>query len=84
MWSRQPASSCHTLDAREAGTLLGDLVDKVNKVEFAEVPGLWLVEIEKGPNKLPVYVDFSKKYVFSGSVIRLADRAMSARNASAG
>jgi thiol:disulfide interchange protein DsbC len=67
-------ASCHSLDTREAGEILGGLVDKVNRVEFAEVPGMWLVEIEKGPNKLPVYIDFSKKYVLSGSVIRLADQ----------
>jgi thiol:disulfide interchange protein DsbC len=67
-------ASCHSLDAKEAGKILGGLVDKVHKVEFAEVPGMWLVEVEKGANKLPVYIDFSKKYVLSGSVIRLADR----------
>jgi thiol:disulfide interchange protein DsbC len=67
-------ASCHSLDQKEAGKILGGLVDRVNKVEFAEVPGMWLVEVEKGPNKLPVYIDFSKKYVLSGSVIRLADR----------
>lgn len=67
-------ASCHSLDQKEASKILGELVDKVNKVEFAEIPGMWLVEVEKGPNKVPVYIDFSKKYVFSGSVIRLADR----------
>lgn len=67
-------ASCHSLDQKEAGKILGALVDKVNKVEFAEIPGMWLVEVEKGPNKLPVYIDFSKKYVLSGSVIRLADQ----------
>jgi thiol:disulfide interchange protein DsbC len=67
-------ASCHSLDQKEAGRILGGLVDKVNKVEFAEVPGMWVVEVEKGPNKLPVYIDFSKKYVLSGSVIRLADQ----------
>lgn len=67
-------SSCHSLTPQEASKILGNLVDKVGRVEFAEVPGMWLVEIEKGPNRLPVYIDFSKKYVISGSVIRLADR----------
>ena len=67
-------ASCHSLDQKEAARILGPLVDKVNKVEFAEVPGMWLVEIEKGPAKLPVYIDFSKKYVLTGSVIRLADK----------
>ncbi len=67
-------ASCHSLDKDEAGKILGGLVDKVNKVEFAEVPGMWLVEVEKGANKLPIYIDFSKKYVLSGSVIRLADK----------
>jgi thiol:disulfide interchange protein DsbC len=67
-------ASCHSLGKEEAEKILAGLVDKVNKVEFAEVPGMWLLEVEKGASKLPVYIDFSKKYVLSGSVIRLADR----------
>jgi thiol:disulfide interchange protein DsbC len=50
------------------------MVDKVNSVDFAEVPGLWVAEVEKGEKRLPVYIDFSKKYLFSGNVIRLDDR----------
>jgi len=67
-------ADCHSLDQKEATQLLGKMVDRVNKVEFAEIPGLWVVEVEKGTNKLPVYVDFSKQYVVSGSIVRLDNR----------
>ena len=76
-------ASCHSLDQKEAAKILGELVDKVNKVEFAEIPGMWLVEVEKGPNKVPVYIDFSKKYLVSGNVIRLDDRENVTRQRSA-
>jgi len=66
-------ANCHSITRTEAEVLLGDLVDKVNSVEFAEVPGMWVAEVEKDRKKLPVYIDFSKKYVVSGNVIRLND-----------
>lgn len=67
-------ADCHSLSKAETEQLLGGLVDKVNKVEFAEIPGLWVAEVEKDARKLPVYIDFSKKYLVSGNVIRLGDK----------
>jgi len=66
-------ADCHSISKQETEQLLGNLVDKVDRVEFAEVPGMWVAEVEKDNNKLPVYIDFSKKYLISGNVIRLAD-----------
>lgn len=66
-------SDCHSLDLQEATRLLEKGVDRVLKVEFAEVPGLWLVEVEKDKQQFPVYLDYSKKYVLAGNVFRLAD-----------
>jgi thiol:disulfide interchange protein DsbC len=67
-------NDCHSITKEEAAQLLGGMVDKVNSVEFSEVPGMWVAEVEKGENKLPVYIDFSKQYLLSGSVIRLNDK----------
>lgn len=65
-------SDCHSLNEQEASKLIKG-IDRVLKVEFAEVPGMWVVEVEKGGNKFPLYIDFSKAYLFAGNVIRLAD-----------
>ena len=67
----------------EAAKLLGNLVDKVNSVEFSEVPGLWVAEVEKDQKKLPIYIDFSKQYLVSGNVIRLNDKSNMTRQRSA-
>jgi len=67
-------NDCHSITKEETAQLLGSMVDKVNSVEFSEVPGLWVAEVEKGENKLPVYIDFSKQYLVSGNVIRLNDK----------
>jgi thiol:disulfide interchange protein DsbC len=67
-------ADCHSITRDEARQLLGDMVDKVNSVEFSEVPGMWVAEVEKGQQKLPVYIDFSKQYLLSGNVIRLNDK----------
>jgi len=67
-------NECHSITKAETAQLLGNMVDRVNSVEFSEVPGMWVAEVEKGENKLPVYIDFSKQYLVSGNVIRLNDK----------
>ncbi len=67
-------ADCHSITKEETAQLLGSMVDKVNSVEFSEVPGMWVADVEKGEKKLPVYIDFSKKYLISGNVIRLDDK----------
>src|SRR5665647_1527365 len=62
---------CHTLAMKEATTLLKG-IDKVLAVQFSELPGFWTVDAEKSGQKFPVFVDFSKKYVLAGSVIKIA------------
>lgn len=67
-------ADCHSLSLAETEQLLGGMVDRVNHVEFAEIPGLWVAEVEKDQKKLPVYIDFSKQYMIAGNVIRLNDK----------
>jgi thiol:disulfide interchange protein DsbC len=76
-------TDCHSLTKAETVEILGYLVDKDNSVEFSEVPGMWVAEVEKGQNKLPVYIDFSKQYLVLGNVIRLNDKENLTRQRSA-
>jgi len=64
---------CHSLEVKEASKILGTGIDRVHKVEFAEIPGFWVVEVEKEKQRFPLYIDFSKAYVVAGNVIRLKD-----------
>lgn len=67
-------NDCHSLSLEEATTLLQKGgVDRVVSVGFAEMPGVWVVEVEKEQKKYPLYIDFSKSYVVAGNIIRLAD-----------
>lgn len=66
-------TDCHSLTEKEATTLFKGNIDRVLKVEFAEMPGLWVVEVEKDKKRFPLYIDFSKKYVVTGNIIRLSD-----------
>jgi thiol:disulfide interchange protein DsbC len=66
-------ADCHSLSMAEATTLFKGNVDKVLKVEFAEVPGFWQIEVEKDKKRFPVFIDFSKAYLVTGNVIRLSD-----------
>ncbi len=67
-------ADCHKLTKDEAAKVLSGMVDKVLSVEQSPVAGLWVVGIEKDGNKWPVYVDYSKKFLFNGQVIRLATK----------
>jgi thiol:disulfide interchange protein DsbC len=64
---------CHSLTVGEASALLKDGVDRVLAVAHAEVPGMWVVDVEKNRQKFPLYVDYSKQFVFTGNIIRLND-----------
>jgi thiol:disulfide interchange protein DsbC len=60
-----------SLSVDEAFTLLKDLDPniKVIAVKPSSIEGLWEVDIETGGKKIPVYIDLSKKYLISGSII---------------
>jgi thiol:disulfide interchange protein DsbC len=64
---------CHSLSREEAATLLKGKVDDVVNVKPSEVPGLWSLEAIYQGKTVPLYLDFSKKFVISGNVIRLQD-----------
>jgi len=66
-------TDCHSLSVEEAKALFKNNVDRVLKVELAEMPGLWVVDVEKDHKRFPLYVDFSKSYLVAGNVIRLSD-----------
>jgi thiol:disulfide interchange protein DsbC len=68
-------SACHTLGREEAETLLQGLPLKVVGVEVSEVPGHWVVDVEnRQGQKGPIYLDFSKQFLFSGNVLNLATK----------
>ncbi len=71
---KRQCADCHKMTVQEASALLQGGVDRVIKVDNSEVPGFWAVEVAKGDQKFPLYIDFSKKYVFTGNIIRLNDK----------
>lgn len=64
---------CHSLDVKEAQSILGGGIDKVHNVEFSEMPGLFVIDVEKDGQKFPLFLDFSKEYIVSGNIISLKD-----------
>ena len=67
-------SDCHGMKKDRAEELLRDMVDSVENVDFAEVPGLYAVEVAKGGKKYIIYLDFSESYLISGNVFSISDR----------
>lgn len=63
--------SCHTLTREEATKLLSGRVEKVIDVTRSEIPGLWTVAVETRGRKVPLYIDFSKKFLVWGNILDL-------------
>lgn len=73
----EDCSKCHTLKKEEAAALLKDVIQNVNVLEIRTVPvkSVWEVDVAYGDKKGLVYMDFSKRYIFSGSIIDLKEKA---------
>jgi thiol:disulfide interchange protein DsbC len=72
----QDCSKCHTLNMDEARDLLKSLAPNINILDIRVSPlkALWEVFYESGGRKGLAYVDFSKKYLFSGQLISIRER----------
>ena len=72
----QDCSKCHTLSKDEATTLLKDIGQGVKVLEVLTSPikGMWEVDVDAGGKKGLVYIDFSKNYLVSGSIISLKNK----------
>lgn len=64
-------SKCHNLSIEEAAMLLKEIIPNAKIIEIKNSPfkGLWEVDIETGGKKGLLYVDFSKKFLFAGSIV---------------
>ncbi len=64
---------CHRLTKVEAGKLLGNVVDNVVDIAPGPFPGVWEVDVARNGKTYPLYVDYSRKFLFNGQFIRLSD-----------
>ncbi len=67
----QDCSKCHSLKKEEAADILKDVIPniKIKDVRISPIKAMWEVEFEADAKKALVYVDFSKKYIVSGSIL---------------
>jgi thiol:disulfide interchange protein DsbC len=72
----QNCEKCHTLGKAEAEALLKSGIPgvKVLAVRNAPTKTMWEIDVESDGKKGLVYLDFSKKYLFSGSIIDLKEK----------
>ncbi|TLN17105.1 DsbC family protein, partial [bacterium] len=71
-------TDCHSLSKEQATEALAPLgiAAEVIDVKLAKVPGLWSIAVfdKKNNRKLPIYLDYSKKYLIQGEVIEIATK----------
>jgi thiol:disulfide interchange protein DsbC len=71
----QDCSRCHTLTSAEARELLKDIPNiRILDVYMSPVKSFWEVYLESGGKKGLIYVDFSKKYFISGSLLSVREK----------
>lgn len=65
---------CHSISTDEVKLILNRLKvedAKILKVQMSPIKGLWEVAIESKGQRGLLYVDFSKKYLVSGSIVEV-------------
>jgi len=68
-------SACHKITKEEAAELLKDIVQKVESVGYAHVPGLFTANVTGVDGRAGLlYIDFSKTYIISGITIKIDGR----------
>ncbi len=72
----QNCEKCHTLNKAEAEALLKAGIPnvKVLAVRTAPTKTMWEVDVEADGKKGLMYIDFTKKYLFSGSIIDMKEK----------
>ena len=72
----QDCSKCHTLSKDEAAALLKEFGQGLKILDVAASPmkGMWEVDVEANGRKVPVYIDFSKRFMVSGAIISLKEK----------
>ncbi len=72
----QECSKCHTLSRDEAKDLLKNIIPDVIifDIRLSPAKGFWEVYLESRGRKGLVYVDFLKKYFFSGVLISIGEK----------
>ncbi|MBU0675117.1 MAG: DsbC family protein [Proteobacteria bacterium] len=66
--------SCHQLSKQDAAQLLAVEEKNIVDLKMSEVPGLWEIDLQEQEKVIPLFMDFSKQYLISGSVIKIDNR----------
>ncbi len=72
----QDCSKCHALKKDEAANILKEIIPsvKIGGIRISPVKSLWEVDVESNGKKGIIYIDFSKRFAFSGSLIDVKEK----------
>lgn len=76
-------TDCHTLSKEQATDILSTLnvPFEVDSVGMSQVPGLWDVVVKRPDGvKIPVFLDFSLKYMIQGEALKLSSKENITKN----
>jgi len=67
-------SQCHAITQGEASAILKDLVTRVVSVGEGPIKGMWEVQVDVQGKQFPIYLHYSKKFFFTGSIIDIENK----------
>lgn len=72
----EDCSKCHTLTKEDAAAIVKNLNPAWSVIDVRPVPvkAMWEIDIATGAQKVPAYVDFSKRYILMGELIDLKEK----------
>jgi thiol:disulfide interchange protein DsbC len=66
-------ASCHSLSIKEAGELVSGLSVKVKSVAMSPMHGFFEVSAERDGKEGLIFIDFGKKYLMQGAMVKISD-----------
>ncbi|MCL1926498.1 MAG: DsbC family protein [Syntrophorhabdaceae bacterium] len=72
--SAKPCAACHAITREEVAAMVGVGADNVAEIVPGPVRGIWEMRVSVDGKIYPIYVDYSKKYILQGNIIRLSDK----------
>ena len=72
--SAKPCAACHKITREEVAALIGTEVNNIKDIVPGPFQGIWETHISSSGRIYPIYVDYSKKYLFQGHIVRLSDK----------
>jgi len=72
--SSKPCAACHSITREEVATLIGAEKENIKEIVPGPFQGIWEAQLLVSGKVYLVYVDYSKKYLLQGHIMRFSNK----------